>query len=423
MLSMELLQTDPDRVRRACRARGEECDIEQIVRLDTKRRDLIRETEALKHRRNETSKAISEIKRAGKNADELIRDMKQVSRKIKELDLRLDSVERDRDEFLSRLPNIIADGVREGTDPALNEVVREGGTEREFSFEPRAHWDICKKLDIIDFERGGKVAASAFPFYRGMGARLERALINFMLDLHTREHGYTELFPPFLVSRESMFGTGQLPRLREDMYHLDQDDLFLIPTAEVPVTNLHAGEILDGEDLPLQYCAYSACFRREAGAHGRETRGLLRLHQFNKVELVKFARPEESYDELEALLSDAEEVLKRLGLRYRVVKLCAGEMSAAASKCYDIELWAPGAKRWLEVSSCSNYEEYQTRRANIRFRDAGKVRFAHTLNGSGVATPRLVAALLEHYQEEDGSVCVPDALREHMGGLERIGGD
>ena len=422
MLSMELLRADPDRVRRSCRARGEEYDVEQVLGLDARRRELIKEAEALKHNRNETSKAISELKRAGKDTERLIREMKQVSQGIKELDSSLSSVTRERDDLIARLPNILAEGVPEGTDPALNEVVREGGEEPEFSFEPKAHWDICKGLDIIDFERGGKVAASAFPFYKGLGARLERSLINFMLDLHTREHGYTELLPPFLASRKSMFGTGQLPKLEDDMYHLDRDDLFLIPTAEVPITNLHAGEVFAREDLPRKYCAYSACFRREAGAYGRETRALLRVHQFNKVELVKFARPEESYDELEALLSDAEEVVKRLGLRYRVLKLCAGEMSSAAAKCYDIELWAPGAKKWLEVSSCSNFEEYQARRANIRFRDSGKVRFCHTLNGSGVATPRLAAALLEHYQEEDGSVRLPAALQEQMGGLERIGG-
>ena len=418
MLSMELLRTDPDRVRHSCRARGEDCDLEKVVTLDAKRRELIQETEALKHKRNETSTAISELKRAGKDASVLIREMKRVSGLIKELDPSLSSVARERDELLARLPNVIAGDVP----PAHDETVREGGEEPEFSFEPRAHWDICRHLDIIDFERGGKVAASGFPFYKGLGARLERALINFMLDLHTREHGYTELFPPFLASRKSMFGTGQLPKLEEDMYRLERDDLFLIPTAEVPVTNLHANEVFNYEELPRKYCAYSACFRREAGTYGRETRALLRVHQFNKVELVKFVRPDESYGELESLLSDAEEVIKRLRLRYRVVKLCAGEMSSSVTKCYDIELWAPGAKKWLEVSSCSNYEEYQARRANIRFRDSGGMRFVHTLNGSGVATARLVAALLEHYQEEDGSVRLPAALCEHMGGVERIGG-
>jgi seryl-tRNA synthetase len=319
------------------------------------------------------------------------------------------------------VPNIPAPDVPVGRTGADNVEVRRWGKPPGFEFQPRAHWDIGSDLGILDFERAAKVAGSNFALFKGAGARLVRALYSFMLDLHTREHGYTEVFPPFLVNRGAMTGTGQLPKLEEDMYHLDADDLFLIPTAEVPVTNLYRDEILNHEDLPIRHTAYTACFRREAGSYGRETRGLLRVHQFDKVEMVKFVHPEKSYEELESLLACAEAVMQHLGLHYRVMKLCTGELSFSGTKCYDIEAYAPGVDRWLEVSSCSNFEDFQARRANIRFRDAdGKVKFVHTLNGSGVALARLIACILETYQQEDGSVRLPACLAPYMGGLDTI---
>jgi len=323
--------------------------------------------------------------------------------------------------MLLRIPNVPAADVPAGEDSKSNEVVKTWGTRKTFAFKPLPHWDLGKALDILDFERASKITGGGFALFKREAARMERALFNFMLDLHTHEHGYVEVFPPFLVNRASMTGTGQLPKLEEDMYRTAADDLFLIPTAEVPVTNLHRDEILPHKQLPIYYTAYTACFRREAGSYGKDTKGLMRVHQFDKVEMVKFTRPETSYQELETLLQAAEKVLQLLGLEYRVLKLCAGDLSFSASKCYDIEIWAPGIERWLEISSCSNFEDFQARRCNIRFRDEdGKVRFVHTLNGSGVALARLILTIIETYQRQDGSIEVPEVLRPYMGGMVEV---
>ncbi|MFQ5957506.1 MAG: serine--tRNA ligase, partial [Candidatus Brocadiales bacterium] len=351
----------------------------------------------------------------------LISEMKAVRKQIKDYAEKLRALDMEMEEILIRIPNIPAEDVPPGEDESANVVVRSWGKMRKFNITPKPHWELGAALGILDIERGAKVSGTGFPLLKGLGARLERALLNFMLDLHTSKHGYKEVFPPFLVNRASMTGTGQLPKLEGDMYRTTEDDLFLIPTAEVPVTNIHRDEILTHKDIPLYYAAYTACFRREAGAHGKDTRGIIRVHQFDKVELVKFVRPETSWDELESLLRDAETVMQLLEIPHRVSKLCAGELSFAASKCYDIEAWAPGTKRWLEVSSCGNFTDFQARRANIRFRDEqGKVQFVHTLNGSGVALPRTMIALLENYQQADGSVVIPDALRNYMGGIDVI---
>jgi seryl-tRNA synthetase len=347
--------------------------------------------------------------------------MKGVSGKIKQLETEAKTLGDDLDSLLIRIPNIPADDVPVGKDPTSNVIVRSWGEKKAFSFTPLPHWELGKKLDILDFERAAKISGTGFTLYKGAGARLERALYNFMLDLHTQEHGYIEVLPPYLVNRTSMTGTGQLPKLEEDMYRLPDDDLFLIPTAEVPVTNIHANEILSNKDLPILYAAYTACFRREAGSYGKDTRGMIRVHQFNKVELVKFVQPETSYDELESLLSVSEKVLQLLGLQYHVQKLCTGDLSFAAAKCYDIEVWSPGVDKFLEVSSCSNFEDFQARRSNIRFRDdEGNLQFVHTLNGSGVALPRTMIALIETYQREDGTVEIPDVLKPYMNGLDII---
>jgi seryl-tRNA synthetase len=348
--------------------------------------------------------------------------MKGVSDKVKQLESEIKTLNEDLDFLLKRIPNIPADDVPVGKDPTSNVMVKSWGEKKAFSFTPLPHWELGKELDILDFERAAKISGTGFTLYKGAGARLERALCNFMLDLHTQEHGYIEVLPPYLVNRTSMTGTGQLPKLEEDMYRLPDDDLFLIPTAEVPVTNIHANEILTNKELPILYAAYTACFRREAGSYGKDTKGMIRVHQFNKVELVKFVRPETSYDELESLLSVSEKVLQLLGLQYQVVKLCTGDLSFAAAKCYDIEVWSPGVDKFLEVSSCSNFEDFQARRSNIRFRDDdnGNLKFVHTLNGSGVALPRTMIAILETYQREDGTVEIPDVLKPYMNGLDII---
>ena len=422
MLDMRRIREEADAVRRAAEVKGCDVDVDRIVDLDAERRELVGRAEALKAERNAGSKEVGKLRKAGGDASELQARIRAIGGEIKELDAEVARVTEERDRLLSWVPNVPAEDVPVGPDESANELVREWGEPREFAFEPRPHWEVGGGLGIIDLERGSKLAGSGFALYRSAGARLERALWSFMLELHTAEHGYTEVFPPYLASRECMFGTGQLPRLEEDMYRVGTDDLFLIPTAEVPVTNMHRGEIIPGAKLPLAYAAYTACFRREAGAYGAATRGMIRVHQFDKVELVRFVRPETSYDELELLVGHAEEVLRRLGLPYRVMKLATGELSFAAAKCYDIEVWAPGVGRHLEVSSCSNYEDFQARRAGIRFREpgTGKSAFLHTLNGSGVALPRVVVAILETFQEEDGSVVVPEVLRPYMGGLEAI---
>jgi seryl-tRNA synthetase len=395
--------------------------VDRLLELDGERRGLMHESEQLRQRLNEASKEIGRLKKEGKDASAQMSEMKDVSKNIKGYEEKLRRLDGDMKEILLAIPNVPAPDVPAGEDESANERIRSWGEKRGFSYTPRPHWELGVQLDILDLERGAKISGAGFPLFKGPGARLERAMFNFMLDLHTDKHGYKEVFPPFLVNRASMIGTGQLPKLEGDMYKTAGDDLFLIPTSEVPITNIHRDEILDHKQLPLCYTAYTPCFRREAGAHGKDTRGIIRIHQFDKVEMVKFVRPETSPDQLESLLSDAEEVMRLLELPYRVQKLCVGDLSFAAHKCYDIEAWAPGVDRWLEVSSCSNFTDFQARRANIRFRDEdGKVRFVHTLNGSGVALPRTVIALIENYQQADGSVVIPKVLRDYMGGADVI---
>ncbi len=422
MLDIKRIRENPDAVKAAVSAKHEKADVDRILDLDARRREALKRVEGLKAERNAGSKDIGRRKKAGEDTSDLQARVRAMGEEIKSLDAEVAEVTGERDRLMAWVPNVPAPDVPVGEDESANEVVREWGEKPEFAFEPKPHWDLGGTLGVIDLERAAKVSGAGFTLFRGLGARLERALWSFMLDLHTGEHGYTELLPPYLVNRDCMFGTGQLPKLEEDMYGLGEDGLFLIPTAEVPVTNYHRGEILPGAELPLAYAAYTACFRREAGAYGRDTRGMIRIHQFDKVEMVRFVRPETSYDELELLLTHAEEVLKRLGLHYRVLKLCTGDLSFAAAKCYDIEVWAPGVGRYLEVSSCSNFEDFQARRANIRFRDpeSRAVGFVHTLNGSGVALPRAFVAILETFQREDGSVTMPEVLRPYMGGVERI---
>jgi len=421
MLSLEFIRSNPERVKEAARLKKVEVDVDEILRLDAQRRQLLHSVEELRSEHNAASKSIGPKKKAGEDLTETFELLRQLSERIKSIEAELKGVEDRLEELLIWVPNCPAESAPKGTGPEDNVVRRTWGERREFDFEPKPHWDLAKTLGVIDFERAAKLAGTGFALFTGPGARLERALINFMLELHTTEHGYTEVWPPALVTRPCMTGTGQLPKMEDDMYLCEEDDLFLIPTAEVPVTNIHRDEILDGSLLPLYYTAYTPCFRREAGSYGKDTRGLIRVHQFDKVELVKFVRPETSYDELEGLVRDAEDVLQRLGLEYRVVELCAGDLSFAGAKCYDLEIWAPGIQRWLEVSSCSNFEDFQARRANIRFKDKGqKPRFVHTLNGSGVALARLVLTLLEVYQQADGSVVIPEPLRPFMGGLDRL---
>jgi seryl-tRNA synthetase len=429
MLDLKLIRENPETVRAAIRNKGEVDHLDEILRLDRERRGFLQRGESLKNRRNVVSEEIGILKKAGKEAGKLLAEMKNVAEEIKKIDDQLDAVEKELNALLLRVPNIPHASVPVGKTPTDNVEVRrwagDGTTigfaeKNSLDFELLDHVTIGKKLGILDFDRAAKISGSAFPLYLGRGATLERALVNFMLDLHLQKHGYTEVFPPFLVNRTSMTATGQLPKLEEDMYTIGSDDLFPIPTAEVPVTNIHRDEILRFEDMPIKYVAYSACFRREAGSYGKETKGFLRVHQFNKVEMVKFVAPETSYDELELLVRDAEEVLRLLNIPYRVVKLCTGDLSFAASKCYDIEVYAPAEparEGWLEASSCSNFEDFQARRANIRFRrDAkSKPEFVHTLNGSGLATSRLMVALLENYQTPEGKVIVPKVLHKYTG--------
>ena len=421
MLDINIIRNDIEKVKQAIVNKNETTSLDSFQELDSRRKALLIECDELRNKRNITSHKISELKSKKKDAAELIQEMKGVSDKIKQLEAEAKTFRDDLDSLLIRIPNIPADDVPVGKDPTSNVMVKSWGEKKAFSFTPLPHWELGKELDILDFERAAKISGAGFTLYKGAGARLERALYNFMLDLHTQEHGYIEVLPPYLVNRTSMTGTGQLPKLEEDMYRLPDDDLFLIPTAEVPVTNIHANEILSNKDLPILYATYTACFRREAGSYGKDTRGMIRVHQFNKVELVKFVRPETSYDELESLLSVSEKVLQLLGLKYQVVKLCTGDLSFAAAKCYDIEVWSPGVDKFLEVSSCSNFEDFQARRSNIRFRDdEGNLQFVHTLNGSGVALPRTMIALIETYQREDGTVEIPDVLKPYMNGLDII---
>ncbi len=417
MIDAKLFRDNPDFLREACRLKHWPVDIDKCVALDSRRRALIVELENLQAKRNSVSKEIAVMKKEGRDASATMEEMRAVGERIKALTDEKAAIEPQLRDLTLSIPNHPAPDVPEGNGEEDNVVVAEWGEKRKFDFQPKPHWEICEALDIIDWKRGVKLSGSGFILYKGLGARLERALFNFFLDLHTEEQGYTEWFPPFLVNRDSMIGTGQLPKMENDMYHCDkEDDLFLIPTAEVPVTNIHRDEMLNKDDLPLYYTAYSACFRREAGSAGKDTRGLLRVHEFNKVEMVKFTRPETSYDELEKLRHDADDCLRKLELPYRTLKLCSADLSFSAAKCYDFEAYAPGVDKHLEVSSCSNFEDFQARRANIRFKDEeGKTRFVHTLNSSGLALPRTMIAIIENNQQEDGSVVVPEALRKYMG--------
>ncbi len=416
MLSIKFIRENIDLVKESARNKNTEVDFGAIIELDEERREIIKQADDLKSKRNIVSNCIALKKRNKENADEEISSMREVSEKIKELDGDLKSIEEKLHSSLLYVPNVIHPSVPIGFDESDNVTIKEWGEVPKFSFELKDHLEIGESLNLFDFKRSSKMSGSGFPLYTGIGAKLERSLINYMLDLHTEKHGYTELFPPFLTNREATQTTGQLPKFAEDMYHIPIDDLFCISTAEVPVTNIHKDEILTEDDLPKKYSAYSACFRREAGSYGKETRGLLRVHQFNKVEMVKFVKPEDSYDELEKLLQDAEEVLQSLDLHYRVRALASGDLSFSASKCFDLEVWAPAMKKYLEVSSCSNFQDFQARRGNIRFRrkSDNKVDFVHTLNGSGVATPRLMIAILEKYQQEDGSVIIPKILQPYL---------
>jgi len=421
MLDINIVRNDIEKVKQAVINKNEKANLDSLLELDSKRKALLIECDDLRNKRNVTSKKISELKSEKQDASNVIQEMKGVSDNIKQLEVNIKTLTDELESILLKIPNIPASDVPVGQDPTSNVIVKTWGKRRVFPFTPLPHWEIGKALDILDFERAAKISGAGFTLYKGAGARMERALFNFMLDLHSQEHGYTEIFPPYLVNRSSMTGTGQLPKLEEDMYRIPEDDLFLIPTAEVPVTNIHSNEVLSVKDLPLYYTACTACFRREAGSHGKDTRGMLRVHQFNKVELVKFVKPETSYDELESLLSVSERVLQLLGLQYQVTKLCTGDLSFAAAKCYDIEVWSPGVNKLLEVSSCSNFGDFQARRSNIRFRDDdGKIKHVHTLNGSGVALPRTMIAIIENYQREDGTVEIPKALRPYMNGLETI---
>lgn len=425
MLDLKKIRNNPDEIKKALQNRGEEFDpavIDEILKLDDNRRKILVNVENLKNKRNTDSAEIPKLKKAGKNVDVLFAEMKKLSDEIKEYDVALSEIDERIKYIMLRLPNIPNPQVPEGKSDEDNIEVRRWGEPKKFDFEYKAHWDIGTDLNILDFERAGKVTGSRFTFYRGLGARLERSIITYFLDFHTEKHGYTEIFPPYMVNRASMIGTGQLPKFEEDAFKVSNNDYFLIPTAEVPVTNLYRDEVLKGEDLPLKHVAYSACFRSEAGSAGRDTRGLVRQHQFNKVEMVKFTKPEQSYAELETLTHDAEEVLQGLGLPYRVVRICRGDLGFAAALKYDIEVWMPSYGRYVEISSCSNFEDFQARRANIKYKDNPKAKpeYIHTLNGSGVAVGRTVAAVLENYQKADGSVEIPEALRGYMGGRDEI---
>jgi seryl-tRNA synthetase len=416
MLDARFVRENLDRVRDALNKRSYDLDLSDFTLLEEDRLRMLRESEELRNRRNVASEEIGRLKKEGKNADDLVVRMRAVSDRIKEIEESLKGIEGKTLDFLLNVPNIPHESVPVGKDETENAEVRRWGEPRAFDFTALNHWDIAEMLNIIDFERGAKIAGARFSLMKGPGAKLERALMNFMLDLNSSK-GYCEVFPPILVNRESMTGTGQLPKFEMELFRVADPEFYLIPTAEVPVTNIHRGEILRDDQLPLYYTAYTPCFRREAGSYGKDVRGLIRQHQFNKVELVKFARPEDSYAELEKLTADAEDILRRLELPYRVVALCTGDMGFSASKTYDIEVWLPGQQRYREISSCSNFEDFQARRANIRFRREGKkgTEFVHTLNGSGLAIGRTAVAILENYQQKDGTVTVPEALRPYMG--------
>ncbi len=423
MLDIKLLRNNFEEVEKALANRNEEFDLSQFKDLDSKRRNLLGEVEALKSKQNSVSKQIPAMKKEGKDVAPIFEEMKKLSEEVKLLDAKVREVDSELEQWMLTIPNIPHPSVPAGETDEDNVEIRKFGEPTKFNFEPKAHWDLGSNLNILDPETGAKTSGARFTFYRGMGAKLERAIINFFLDVHEKQ-GYEEVFPPFMVSRESMTGTGQLPKFEEDAYKVKGDgkEYFLVPTAEVPVTNMYRETILDGNKLPIKHCAYTACFRAEAGSAGRDTRGLIRQHQFNKVELVEFAHPEDSYKELEKLTNDAEEVLQLLGLPYRVVKICMGDLGFTAAMKYDIEVWMPSYNRYVEISSCSNFEAFQARRANIKFKNniKDKAEFVHTLNGSGVAAGRTTAAILENYQQADGSIIIPEVLRPYLGGREII---
>ncbi len=422
MLDIKFLRQNLDQVRRKLAERGQTIDLEQFSALDARRRNLLQEVETLRNERNTVSKEIGDRKKRKADAADLIARMGEVSARIKNLDAILEETESALEAIVMTIPNVPHDSVVRGTSSEDNPIVRTWGDLPRLAFPPRPHWELGESLGILDFARGAKIAGARFTLYRGAGALLERAIINFMLDLHTGEHGYTEILPPFLANRESMTGTGQLPKFAEDLFKIEGLDYYLIPTAEVPVTNIHREEILSERDLPIHYVAYSPCFRAEAGSYGKDTRGLIRQHQFNKVEMVKFTTPETSYEELETLTAHAEEVLRRLEIPFRTVSLCTADLGFSSAKTYDVEAWMPGQDAYREISSCSNFEDFQARRAAIRFRReaTGKVEFVHTLNGSGLAAGRTTVAVLENYQRSDGSILIPKALRPYMGGREKI---
>ncbi len=423
MLDLKFLREHLEEVEKMLNARNTSVNLEEFKKLEKKRRELIAETESLKAQRNKTNKEIAAKKKSGEIAKELIEDMQEISSKIKALDSELKNIETNLEDIAMVIPNMLHESVPVGKDENDNIVYKIWGEKPYPGFdEPKEHWELGEKLGILDFERAAKLTGARFALYKGAGARLERALINFMLDIHTTEHGYTEILPPFMVNRKTMTGTGQLPKFEEDLFKIEGLDYYLIPTAEVPVTNIFADEILNEKDLPIYYTAYTPCFRSEAGSYGKDTKGLIRQHQFNKVELVKFSKPEDSYNELEKLLENAEKILQKLRLHYRVVTLCSGDTGFSAAKTYDIEVWLPGQKKYREISSCSNFEDFQARRAKIRFKRKGKkgTEFVHTLNGSGLAVGRTLVAILENYQLEDGSIIVPEVLRPYMNGLDKI---
>ena len=422
MLDIKFIRDNSDTVERMLEQRGYDLDLQTILSLDHQRREAIQEVESLKHERKVVSDQIAQMKKQGEDASHIISRMRQTSQRIKELDRKLGEVEDEIHRALLLVPNVPHESVPVGKDENDNPVVKRWGEITQFSFTPKPHWELGVSLGILDFERAAKIAGARFTLYWGVGAQLERALINFMLDLHTTKHGYVEVLPPFVVNSAAMIGTGQLPKFKEDLFKLEDWDYYLVPTAEVPVTNIFMNEILEEEDLPLSYTAYTPCFRSEAGSYGKDTRGLIRQHQFNKVEMVKFTTPEQSYDELESLLLDAEEVLQKLELPYQVVTLCTGDLGFSAAKTYDIEVWIPGQQAFREISSCSNFGDFQARRANIRYRpqDKKKIAYPYTLNGSGLAVGRTLVAIMENWQQEDGNVVIPPALRAYMGGVEII---
>lgn len=422
MLDVKLLRTDFDKVKAALAKRNKEYNLEAFVDMDKTRRELIGLVEELKSKQNADSKEIPKLKKEGKDTTELMAEMKTLADQIKELDAKVSAVDAELEAFMYTLPNTPCDLVPAGADDKNNVEMRKWGEPTKFDFDPKPHWEIGEDYGFLDPATAAKITGARFTIYKGAAARLERAIMNFMLDTHTEKHGYMEVFPPFMVNRKSMTGTGQLPKFEEDAFKVAGTDYFLVPTAEVPVTNMYADMILNGSDLPIKHTAYTACFRAEAGSAGRDTRGLIRQHQFNKVEMVKFTKPEDSYAELEKLTNDAEEILQLLGLPYRVVRLCGGDLGFSSAMTYDIEVWMPSYNRYVEISSCSDFEDFQARRANIKFKDSvkDKARFVHTLNGSGLAVGRTTAAILENCQQADGSILIPEVLRPYMGGLEKI---